>query len=88
MGRSSLSVVLTGDNSTMVNVEEDIDNIGLISLDPGLEPYKDHFKYRMKRYLDQKKLIETHEGSLEEFALGNDEIKVSFFFFTNKLLDM
>ncbi|CAI9763005.1 unnamed protein product [Fraxinus pennsylvanica] len=70
VGRFSLSAVLTGDNSTMMNVEEDTDNIGLISLDPGLEPYKDHFKYRMKRYLDQKELIEIHEGSLEEFARG------------------
>jgi 1,4-alpha-glucan branching enzyme len=48
-----------------------MENIGLVSIDPGLESFKDHFRYRMKRYVDQKKLIERYEGGLEEFALGN-----------------
>lgn len=52
-------------------MEEDAENIGLLSLDPGLEAYKDHFRYRIRRYVDQKKLIEKHEASLEEFAQGN-----------------
>lgn len=52
-------------------MEEDAENIPLINIDPTLKPYKDHFKYRIKRFADQEKLIEKHEGSLEEFALGN-----------------
>ncbi|KAL7116504.1 hypothetical protein ACP275_03G009000 [Erythranthe tilingii] len=67
---SSMSAVLTDDNSTVVNMEEGTENIGLLSLDPGLEAYKDHFRYRVRRYADQKKLIEKHEGSLEEFSQG------------------
>lgn len=55
--------------------EEDVENIRLFELDQGLAPYKDHFGYRIKRYVEQKKLIETHEGSLEDFSLGKDEIK-------------
>ncbi|KAH6782460.1 starch branching enzyme 2.2 [Perilla frutescens var. frutescens] len=68
--RSSVSAVLTDDNSATVKMEEDVENIGLISLDPALEAYKDHFKYRITRFTDQKKLIEKYEGSLEEFAQG------------------
>lgn len=52
-------------------MEEDAENIGLFSLDPSLEAYGDHFKYRIRRFTDQKKLIEKHEGNLEEFAQGN-----------------
>lgn len=66
---SIISAVLTDDNSTMT-IEDDTEKIGLLSIDPGLEPFKDHFIYRSKRYLDQKKLIEKYEGSLEEFAQG------------------
>ncbi|CAJ2642847.1 unnamed protein product [Trifolium pratense] len=63
--------VMTDDKSTMSSsVEEDSENIGILHADSSLEPYKDHFKYRLKRYLHQKKLIEEHEGSLEEFAKG------------------
>ncbi|KAK4348914.1 hypothetical protein RND71_031669 [Anisodus tanguticus] len=69
---SAISTVLTDDNSTTASLEEDVEteNIGLLNLDPALEPYLAHFKYRMKRYVDQKKLIEKYEGALEEFALG------------------
>ncbi|WJX36130.1 1,4-alpha-glucan branching enzyme [Trifolium repens] len=63
--------VMTDDKSTMSSsVEEDSENIGILNADSSLEPYKDHFKYRLKRYLHQKKLIEEYEGSLEEFAKG------------------
>lgn len=72
---SNISSVLTDDSSTMADVEKEMD-IHLLSLDQGLEPYKDHFRYRMKRYLDQKKLFENYEGGLEEFALGNAQIIV------------
>jgi 1,4-alpha-glucan branching enzyme len=64
--------VMTDDKSTMSSsVEEDSENIGILNADSSLEPYKDHFKYRLKRYLHQKKLIEEYEGSLEEFAKGD-----------------
>lgn len=59
------------DDPTMTTVGDGMENIGLVSIDPGLESFKDHFRYRMKRYVDQKKLIERYEGGLEEFALGN-----------------
>lgn len=59
------------DKSTMPSTEEDLENIGILRVDPSLEPHKDHFKYRLKRYLDQKKLIEAYEGGLEEFAKGD-----------------
>ncbi|KAG5018163.1 hypothetical protein JHK87_014018 [Glycine soja] len=60
--------VMTDDKSTMSSTEEDLENIGIFRICPSLKPYKDHFKYRMKRYVDQKKLIEEYEGGLEEFA--------------------
>lgn len=53
-----------------MTIEDDTEKIGLFSIDPGLEPFKDHFRYQLKRYVDQKKLIEKYEGSLEEFAQG------------------
>lgn len=55
----------------MTPIEDDIERIGILNVDPGLEPFRDHFKYRMKRYVDQKKLFEKHEGGLEEFAKGD-----------------
>lgn len=72
---SAISAVLTDDNSTTASLEEGVEteNIGLLNLDPSLEPYLDHFRYTMKRYAEQKKLIEKHEGALEEFALGNSQ---------------
>lgn len=62
---------MTDDTSTMSSSEEDLENISILHVDPSLEPYKDHFKYRLKRYVDQKKLIEAYEGGLEEFAKGD-----------------
>ncbi|KAF3446892.1 hypothetical protein FNV43_RR12072 [Rhamnella rubrinervis] len=67
---STISAVLTDDNSTTAATNQEMEHIGILSIDPGLEPYKDHFKYRLTRYLDQKKLIEKYEGGLEEFARG------------------
>lgn len=67
---SAISAVLTDGNQTMSNTEVDTVNPGIFSADPSLEPFKDHFRYRLKRYVDQKDLIDKHEGSLEEFAKG------------------
>lgn len=55
-----------------MHIEEATETFAVLDLDPGLRPYKDHFGYRMKRYISQKKLIEKYEGSLEDFAQGND----------------
>lgn len=68
-----ISSVLTDDSSSMTRMEDETENIGILSTDRGLEPFKDHFKYRMKRYVDQKLLLEKHEGGLEEFAKGYHE---------------
>ena len=59
----------------MSTADVETENIGLFGMDSALEPYKDHFRYRIMRYVEQKKLIETYEGSLEEFAQGIDEIE-------------
>ncbi|KAK6939075.1 Alpha-amylase/branching enzyme, C-terminal all beta [Dillenia turbinata] len=67
---SAIYAVLTDDSSTMTTFEEETENIGLFSVDPALEQYKDHFNYRIKRYAEQKKLIEEYEGGLDEFAKG------------------
>ncbi|GAB4833006.1 1,4-alpha-glucan-branching enzyme [Ancistrocladus abbreviatus] len=67
---SAISAVLTEDNPTVTNTEEEIENIGILTVDPGLEQFKDHFRYRVKSYVDKKELIEKYEGSLEEFAQG------------------
>ncbi|GMG99184.1 hypothetical protein Nepgr_001024 [Nepenthes gracilis] len=42
----------------------------MTDFEEGIEPYKDHFRYRLKRYVEQKILIEKYEGSLLEFARG------------------
>lgn len=69
--RSAISAVLTDENTAM-NIGNDTETVSVLDLDQGLGPYKDHFGYRMKRYIEQKKLIEKYEGSLEDFAQGND----------------
>lgn len=58
------------DESVMKTTEEDAETLGIFTVDPTLVPYKDHFTYRSKRYVEQKALIEKHEGSLEEFSQG------------------
>lgn len=74
-----ISSVLTDDTSSMTRMEDETENIGILSTDRGLEPFKDHFKYRMKRYVDQKLLLEKHEGGLEEFSKGNMHIAILLF---------
>jgi 1,4-alpha-glucan branching enzyme len=53
----------------MVTVEE-VENLGIFEVDPDLKEYKDHFAYRWNRYVEQKALIEKHEGGLDEFSKG------------------
>jgi len=72
--------VMTDDKSTISSTEEYLENIGIFSIDPSLKPYKDHFKYRLKRYADQKKLIEEYEGGVEEFAKGGYDSRHCFMF--------
>lgn len=48
-----------------------MEHLDILRVDPSLERYKDHFRYRMIRYCDQKKLFDKYEGGLEEFARGN-----------------
>lgn len=55
----------------MTATDDEMQNIDILSIDQGLEPYKEHFNYRIKRYVDQKKLIEKYEGGLEQFAQGD-----------------
>ncbi|EPS72458.1 hypothetical protein M569_02296, partial [Genlisea aurea] len=64
------AAALPNNRSAVESVEEYIQNIELLNSDPSLEAYRDHFRYRIKRYAEQKKLIEKHEGSLQEFAQG------------------
>ena len=70
--KSKFSVPVTSaqENVTMETDEGGLDHLPIYDLDPKLAEFKDHFDYRMKRYLDQKQLIEEHEGSLEEFSKG------------------
>ncbi|XWS26006.1 hypothetical protein CRYUN_Cryun27aG0116700 [Craigia yunnanensis] len=67
---SPISAVMIEDSSTMTTSEEDTENIGILGVDSSLQPFKDHFQYRIKKYVDQKNLLEKHEGGLEEFAKG------------------
>ncbi|KAG9142107.1 hypothetical protein Leryth_016312 [Lithospermum erythrorhizon] len=70
-GRSSaISAVLIDERSTEETDEENFENLGLFSIDQRIEPYKEHFQYQMRRYVELKKLIDQYEGSLEEFAQG------------------
>ncbi|KAL8172169.1 hypothetical protein V2J09_023973 [Rumex salicifolius] len=67
---SATSAVFTNDFTAMEDTEEDGTKLGILDVDPTLEPFKGHFEYRMKRYTDQNKLIAKYEGSLEKFAQG------------------
>ncbi|XP_015884098.3 1,4-alpha-glucan-branching enzyme 1, chloroplastic/amyloplastic [Ziziphus jujuba] len=67
---SRLSAVMTDDNSNVTSTDQEMEHIGILSIDPGLEQHQDHFEYRVRRYLDQKSLIQKYEGGLEEFARG------------------
>lgn len=55
----------------MDEAEEDTENLGILGVDSSLKPYEDHFRYRVKRYVDQAQLFDKHEGGLEEFAKGD-----------------
>lgn len=61
---------MTDDTSTVSSADESMENIGILSHDPGLESFKDHFKYRVRRYADLLNLLDKHEGGLDEFARG------------------
>lgn len=65
-----ISDLVTDDSSTMTSTEEDTDTICILGIDPGLKSFRDHFGYRMRRYVDQKALLEKYEGGLEEFSRG------------------
>ncbi|KAJ8625678.1 hypothetical protein MRB53_034208 [Persea americana] len=66
----AISTMLKDGSSATTTIVEDVDDIGILRLDPSLVPFKDHLRYRTGKYVDQKKLIEKHEGSLEEFSQG------------------
>jgi 1,4-alpha-glucan branching enzyme len=69
--KSKFSVPVTAQGTeTMATGGDGLGRLPIYDLDPKLAGFKDHFDYRMKRYLDQKQSIEQHEGSLEEFAKG------------------
>ncbi|PKA60826.1 1,4-alpha-glucan-branching enzyme, chloroplastic/amyloplastic [Apostasia shenzhenica] len=61
---------MLNDTSALPNIEENVENIEVLNVDPTLKPCKDHFLFRSKRYVEQKTQIEKYEGSLEEFAHG------------------
>ncbi|KAI3734510.1 hypothetical protein L6452_13980 [Arctium lappa] len=68
---STIPAVVTDDDlSAMMKIEANTKKLRILELDPGLGPYKGQFEYRMKRFAEQKTLIDQHEGSLEEFAKG------------------
>ncbi|KAH9613901.1 hypothetical protein KSS87_011118 [Heliosperma pusillum] len=68
--RSFIMAVAADSTQIMEETEVESENLAIFGVDPTLKSYKDHFKYRMKRYVDQAKLIENYEGGLEEFAQG------------------
>lgn len=71
MNSSSISALITDTSAAMATMGEDAEHIGILDTDPGLGPFKEHFRYRMRRYAEQKELIQKYEGSLEGFAQGD-----------------
>lgn len=55
----------------MENAEVGTENLGILGVDSSLEPYTDHFRYRVQKFLDQAQLIEKYEGGLEQFSQGD-----------------
>ncbi|CAM6098956.1 unnamed protein product [Calypogeia fissa] len=51
-------------------VEASADRLGVLDVDPILEPHKEHLLYRFREYKARKEAFEKFEGSLEEFSLG------------------
>ncbi|PIA46829.1 hypothetical protein AQUCO_01500400v1 [Aquilegia coerulea] len=66
----AFATLLDNENPTMTSSQDETENIAIMGLDPGLEGFKDHLKYRTQKYVEQKNLIENFEGSLEDFAQG------------------
>uniref|UniRef100_A0A7N0V7G2 1,4-alpha-glucan branching enzyme n=1 Tax=Kalanchoe fedtschenkoi TaxID=63787 RepID=A0A7N0V7G2_KALFE len=66
---SIVSAVLMDGTST-TNIEKADEGLGILAIDPSLQPYQDHFKYRVAQYLQKKALFEKYEGSVEQFAQG------------------
>lgn len=46
------------------------DKLGLVTVDPGIEPYSEHLRSRFEQYKNIKQNIEEQEGSLADFAKG------------------
>eukprot|EP01018_Ginkgo_biloba_P039526 Gb_16532 [translate_table: standard] len=64
------ATTLKNDEPSMRTVEEELENLGILKGDPFMVPHKDHLQYRYRHFLQQKKMIEKYEGSLEEFSQG------------------
>lgn len=59
------------DSNSTLATDRGIEDIGILAVDPSLQSYQDHFKYRVAQYVEKKSLFEKYEGSLEEFAQGD-----------------
>ncbi|CAM8972255.1 unnamed protein product [Rhodiola kirilowii] len=66
---STVSAVLM-DSTSATATDNGAEDIGILAVDPSLQPYEDHFKYIVAHYKEKKALFEKYEGSLEEFAQG------------------
>lgn len=62
---------LKNNKSTMDRtIEDELENLAVLTVDPSLASHKAHFQYRYTKYLQQKQAIEKYEGSLEDFSEG------------------
>lgn len=62
---------LKNNKSTMDRtIEDELENLAVLTVDPSLASHKAHFQYRYTKYLQQKQAIEKYEGSLEDFSQG------------------
>jgi 1,4-alpha-glucan branching enzyme len=62
---------LKNNKSTMnITIEDELENLGVLNVDPSLASHKAHLQYRYSKYLQQKQTIEKYEGSLEDFSKG------------------
>eukprot|EP00252_Welwitschia_mirabilis_P009173 TRINITY_DN21526_c0_g1_i3.p1 TRINITY_DN21526_c0_g1~~TRINITY_DN21526_c0_g1_i3.p1 ORF type:complete len:776 (+),score=154.88 TRINITY_DN21526_c0_g1_i3:122-2449(+) len=52
------------------NMDPSLGNLGVLNVDPSLAPYKGHMQLKCEKFLERKKAIEKHEGSLEDFSRG------------------
>lgn len=67
---AAFASLLQNGNPAVTNTEEETENIGIMEVDPSMEQFKDHLRYRTGRYIRQRSLIEKYEGTLEQFAQG------------------